>query len=106
MRALLLMSIFFLSHENPVPSYSNVFFDFFCGNISKHNRDREINPQYFKGFIILEVASQSISEGTDRVVKALALPHSSFTISHKSAVCKTGLHYGFYTCSSPSAYGF
>ena len=29
-----------------------------------------------------EVASQSISEGTDRVVKALALPHSSFTISH------------------------
>ncbi|KDA56836.1 hypothetical protein AA98_3274 [Escherichia coli 2-011-08_S1_C1] len=51
------MSIFFLSHENPVPGYCNVFFDFFCGNISKHNRDREINPQYFKGFIFLEVAS-------------------------------------------------
>jgi len=52
------MSIFFLSHENPVPGYCNVFFDFFCGNISKHNRDREINSQQFKGFIFLEVASQ------------------------------------------------
>ncbi|EFK22321.1 Aminomethyltransferase family protein [Shigella dysenteriae WRSd3] len=58
MRALLLMSIFFLSHENPVPRYCNVFFDFFYGNISKHNRDREINSQQFKGFIFLEVASQ------------------------------------------------
>ncbi|TGB66036.1 hypothetical protein CRG96_20325 [Escherichia sp. E4930] len=59
-----------------------MFFDFFCGNIGKHNRDREINPQQFNSFIFLDVASQSISEGTDRVVKALALPHSSFTISH------------------------
>ncbi|TGC15334.1 hypothetical protein CRU79_14475 [Escherichia sp. E4385] len=45
------MSIFFLSHENPVPGYCNVFFDFFCGNIGKLNRDREINPQQFNGFI-------------------------------------------------------
>ncbi|OKW59243.1 hypothetical protein AWP73_20050 [Escherichia coli] len=54
------MSIVFLSHENPVPRYCNVFFDFFYGNISKHNRDRdrEINSQQFKGFIFLEVASQ------------------------------------------------
>lgn len=61
-----------------------MFFDFFCGNIGKHNRDRdrEINPQQFNGFIFLEVISQSESEGTDRVVKALAMPHSSFTISH------------------------
>ncbi|EFO2509047.1 hypothetical protein A8109_15420 [Escherichia coli] len=59
-----------------------MFFDFFYGNISKHNRDREINSQQFNGFIFLDVSSQSISEGTDRVVKALALPHSSFTISH------------------------
>lgn len=58
-----------------------MFFDFFCGNIGKHNRDREINPQQFNGFIF-EVISQSESEGTDRVVKALAMPHSSFTISH------------------------
>jgi len=35
-----------------------VFFDFFYGNISKHNRDREINSQQFNGFIFLEVASQ------------------------------------------------
>lgn len=76
------MSIFFLSHENPVPGYCNVFFDFFCGNIGKHNHDREINPQQFNGFIFLEVTSQSLAEGTDRVVKALAMPHSSFTISH------------------------
>ena len=59
-----------------------MFSDFFCGNIGKHNRDREINPQQFNGFIFLEVISQSESEGTDRVVKALAMPHSSFTISH------------------------
>jgi len=58
MRALLLMSIFFLSHENPVPGYCNVFFAFFYGNISKHHRDREINSQQFNGFIFLEVASQ------------------------------------------------
>ncbi|EKI17286.1 hypothetical protein ECTW15901_3288 [Escherichia coli TW15901] len=58
MRALLLMSIVFLSHENPVPGYCNVFFAFFYGNISKHHRDREINSQQFNGFIFLEVASQ------------------------------------------------
>ncbi|AJE57438.1 hypothetical protein AC789_1c32310 [Escherichia coli] len=55
---MLLMSIFFLSHENPVPRYCNVFFAFFYGNISKHHRDREINSQQFNGFIFLEVASQ------------------------------------------------
>ncbi|EHX71780.1 hypothetical protein AD47_3300 [Escherichia coli 6-319-05_S4_C3] len=55
---MLLMSIFFLSHENPVPGYCNVFFAFFYGNISKHHRDREINSQQFNGFIFLEVASQ------------------------------------------------
>lgn len=82
-----------------------MFFDFFYGNISKHNRDREINSQQFKGFIFLEVASQSISEGTDRVVKALALPHSSLPLVINTPLSNSGLYYGFYTFSSPSAYG-
>ncbi len=57
----------FLSHENPVPRYCNVFFDFFTGisvntiAIAKliHNNSR------------LHFFGSRLAEGTDRVVKAL-----------------------------------
>ncbi len=77
--------------------YCNVFFAFFYGNISKHHRVAKlIHNNSMASFFW-----KSPRRGTDRVVKALALPHSSFTISHNTPLSNSGLYYGFYTFSSP-----
>lgn len=39
-------------------------------------------------------------------MKALALPHSSLPLVINTPLSNSGLYYGFYTFSSPSAYGF
>ncbi len=79
------------SHESPVPRYCNVFFDFFCGisvntiAIAKliHNNSR---ASFF---------GSRLAEGTDRVVKALALPQALLPLVINTPLSNSGLYYGF-----------
>ncbi len=79
--------------ENPVPGYCNVFFAFFYGNI----RNTIAIAKLIHNNSMASFFWSRLAEGTDRVVKALALPHSSLPLVINTPLSNSGLYYGFYT---------